>query len=108
MFNISQTNIKMGSHTSNVTFNQPSSGMMQRSHPKSFFVKFSGGSKMEDWIFNYQGESAALKKKTKYSSDRNPDYENICEVEVLQVLVFGTIEYMVELVRKEDLVDEGN
>lgn len=103
MLNTTQTTIKMGSNTSNVTFNQPSSGMMQRSHPKSFFTKFSAGSAMEDWIFNFKGEQATLRKHTKWSTKNNPDYETICEVEVLQVLVFGDIEYMVELVRKEDL-----
>lgn len=94
------THIKMGSNTSNVVLNTPSHGMMQRSHPNSFFIRFAKGSTMEDWIFNDKGGKSVLKKKNTYGS-----YEDICEITILQIMVFGDIQYLCEVVRDSDLID---
>ena len=93
----------MGSNTSNVTLNTPSHGMMQRSHPKSFFIRFAKGSPMEDWIFNDKGKPSTLKKKNDYGS-----YIDICDVTVLQIMVFGDIQYLCEVVESKNLIDEIN
>lgn len=96
MFN--STQIKLGSNSQTVQFNTPSSGMLQRSHPKSFFLRFAKGSTLEKWIF-----------------DEKP-YSNIDEygrnktlVTVLQIMVFGDIQYLCEVVKNEDLeLNENN
>jgi len=88
------TNIKMGSNTNNVTFNTPSTGMMQRSHPKSFFVRFQKGSTMEKKLFPTYGEASHI-----------VDSNNVRKilVDVLQILIFGDDFYLVEIVRTEHL-----
>lgn len=100
---LNTTSIKMGSNTSNVTLNTPSAGMMQRSHPKSFFVQFALGSKMESWIFDYETDQPYLYRG--YADKWNKGTK--VPVNVLQVMVFDTnVKYLVELVRVSDLSDE--
>ena len=96
------TTIKMGSNTSTVTLNTPSHGMMQRSHPKSRFIRFNIGSKVEEWVFNRIEKNAYCHKEgdeSHYKPFGKP-------ITVLQVMVFGDIKYLCEIVNTEDLVDE--
>lgn len=103
MFNTSQTNIKMGRNTSNVTLNTPSHGMIQRSHPKSFFIRFSSGSPLEGFIFNSKGDQPSLIKKDKWGEK----WEASDRVDVLQVMVFGDVQYLCEAVNIKDLIEDS-
>jgi len=96
---LNKTNIKMGSNTSNVTFNTPSTGMIQRSHPKSFFIRFQRGSKMEEYVFPSKVGSSFLSRQEEYP------YKGITEINVLQVLVFGDNYFLCEVVKVEDLIE---
>lgn len=113
MFNNTNTNIKLGSNTTNVQFNTPSTGMMQKSHPKSRFIRFQKGSDMENLIFptNDNEESKLQRKETKYDTSRghhNSSYSvNIdTPITILQILIFGQDQYLCEIVKNDDLVDE--
>lgn len=97
MFNT--TNIKMGSVTSEITLNTPSHGMIQRSHPKSFFVRCQNGSALSKMIFPQDGEASHSHKQIDYPYKKT-------FVEVIQIMVFGEDWFLVELVKKEDLKDE--
>ena len=59
------------------------SGMLQKSHPKSFFLNFHKNSRMADWIFN---ENPCLKRKT---NDYGDYYQKYMDVIVLQVVISG-------------------
>lgn len=99
---LNTTNIKMGSNTSKVVLNTPSHGMMQRSHPKSRFIRFDMGSKVEEWVFNRIEEKAYCNKKREEKS-----YDDFGKpITVLQIMVFGDVQYLCEVVNNEDLIDE--
>lgn len=68
-------------------------GMLQKSHPNSFFKRFHKNSKMADWIFD---ENPCLKKITEYK-----DYKKYMDVVVLQVMCFGDNEFLCELIDKK-------
>ena len=87
------TNIKLGSNSQTVTFNSPSTGTLQRSHPKSTFIRFQIGSEVEKTIFPYNGRKPFL-----WDSNRDKFF-----VMVLQVLIFGDNYYLVEVVNEEYL-----
>jgi len=95
---LNTTNIKMGSHTSNMTFNATSNGMMQRSNPKSFFIRFHKDSKMAEYIFPTDGATPYVKR----------GYNGVdkIKISVLQILVFGKDEFLCEVVEHKDLVDD--
>lgn len=88
------TNIQLGSNSQTVRFNQPSTGILQRSHPKSIFVRFQKNSEMEKEIFPYDGTKPFLTIKSSYDKKY---------VVVLQVLIFGDNSYLVEVVEEEFL-----
>ena len=67
-------------------------GMLQKSHPNSFFKRFHKNSKMADWIFD---ENPCLQKVDEYRS-----YEKYMDVVVLQVMCFGDNEFLCELIDK--------
>src|SRR6187402_1268291 len=99
---LNTTNIKMGSNTSNVVLNTPSHGMMQRSHPKSRFIRFGIDSNVEKWVFNRKKEKAYC-----YKQDEEKSYDDFGKpITVLQVMVFGDVQYLCEIVNDEDLIDE--
>lgn len=116
MLNRTTTNIKMGSNTQNVQFNATSTGMMQRSHPKSIFIRCAMGSEVEKNLFPENGDDSKILVKTeiKYNSSRQGrDYydsgtkeEIFEEVQVLQTLIFGNNIFMVEVVKVKDLIVE--
>lgn len=94
---LNSTQIKLGSNSQTVQFNSPSSGMLQRSNPKSFFIRFAKGSKMEDWVFSDNPYCDQL--------DQYPRTKTF--VTVLQIMVFGDIQYLCEVVKNEDLTESA-
>ena len=68
-------------------------GMLQKSHPNSFFKRFHKNSKMADWIFD---ENPCLQKANGYIN-----YEKYMDVIVLQVMCFGDDEFLCELVDRK-------
>lgn len=86
MLNVTSFNI--GEITSKVSLNTPSSGIIQRSHPRSKFVRFHSGSPMSEYAFS-----------SRLSKD-GP------EIVVLQIMVFGNDELLVEYVCEQELTVE--
>lgn len=82
------TSIKLGD--TNVTFNTPCTGMIQKSHPKSKFARFHQRSKMADWVFS---DCPRLQEGT-YECDK---------IIVLQIMVFGDNELLMEYVYEKDI-----
>lgn len=82
------TSIKLGD--TNVTFNTPCTGMIQKSHPKSNFMRFHKTSKIADWIFS---DCPRLQEET-YKCDK---------IIVLQIMVFGDNELLMEYVYEKDI-----
>lgn len=83
MLNVTSFNI--GEITSKVSLNTPSSGIIQRSHPRSKFVRFHSRSSMSEYAF-----SSRLSK----------------DGVVLQIMVFGNDELLVEYVCEQELTVE--
>lgn len=88
MLNITSFNI--GEITSKVSLNTPSTGIIQKSHPRSKFVRFHARSQMSEYVFS---ESPRLTKDSSY------------KIVVIQIMVFGNDELLVEYVYEEDLVE---
>lgn len=86
MLNVTSFNI--GEITSKVSLNTPSSGIIQRSHPRSKFVRFHSRSPM-----------SAFSSRPRLSKD-GP------EIVVLQIMVFGNDELLVEYVCEQELTVE--
>lgn len=93
------TSIRLGHNTQNVTLNSPSHGILQRSHPKSIFIRFQKGSSMEGMVFPTEGIPYIHKSDTYPYPKR--------EVTVLQVLVFGDDSYLCEVVEDQFLIEEN-
>lgn len=93
---LNNTSYKIGGNTTEVSFNTPATGIIQKSHPKSRFINCHRGSKMADWLFD---DVPQLKKKDKY--DR---YEKWVDITILQIMVFGD-QLLVEIVHNEFLTD---
>ena len=101
MFN--KTSLKVGSNSQTVHFNTPSSGILQKSHPKSRFVRFQRGSEYEKKIFPLNRDRAPH-----ILDDDNKDNWSIkkIEVTVLQILIFGEDHYLCEIVENSFLIDD--
>lgn len=95
---LNSTSYKIGGNTTTVSFNSPSTGIIQKSHPKSRFIRCEKGSPMEGWIF---GEKPHLQKKNEYGV-----WKNYADITILQVMVFGDNQLLIEIVHNEFLVDE--
>ncbi len=87
---------KIGGNTTNVSFTNPSTGIIQKSHPKSTFVRCQKGSSMEDWLFD---DNPCLKRK------KSGYYEKYADVTVLQIMVFGDNQLLIEIVNNDFLVE---
>lgn len=74
------------------------SGLLQKSHPKSFFQRFHKNSKMSDWIFD---EEPCLKRRNSLG-----DYDEYMDVIVLQVMCYGDNEFLCELLDAKELGKE--
>lgn len=74
-------------------------GILQKSHPNSFFKRFHKSSEMASWVFS---DNPCLKKK-----DRDYEiYQKYMDVVVLQVMCFGDEEFLCELLDKKLLDNE--
>lgn len=102
------TNIKLGNNSQTVTFNSSSTGMIQKSHPKSKIMRFSIRSKMENMVFSCDEKPPHIHKykygDTEYEKYR--DTNGMVEVEVLQMIIFGDNHYMVEVVEPRFLIED--
>ena len=98
MFN--STTMRLGDTTNNLTLIQPSTGMMQKSNPKSKFVRFQKGSDMEENVFPSDGQQSFIQKK-----DNSYNYNKYIDIpiEVIQILVFGENYFLVEYICCSDL-----
>lgn len=104
--------IKVGGNSSSVTFNQPCTGILQRSHPSSIFIRFAVGSNMEKWVFPHNGDKPHMCKTQDGSgvsyktAKKYEDKGNVIEIVVLQVLLFGDNQYLVEVIEPEFLKEQ--
>jgi len=85
---------KIGGNTTKVSFNSPSTGIIQKSHTKSSFVRCQVGSPLSKEIFSL-----------KYGSYFSINDEKIF-ITVLQIMVFGGNELLCEIVKNEDLIEK--
>ena len=106
-------NFRLGSNTQTVSFNSPSTGILQRSHPKSTFIRFRLGDNVEKHLFPKDGKNSHIYKYSQWTNDGESDkyneYEETkgrVEVFVLQVLIFGDNNYLAEVVETKYLVEE--
>lgn len=107
MFNT--TNMKLGSNSQTVQFNTPSSGILQRSNPKSIFIRFQKGSNMEEMVFPSDGKNPHI-HKFEFSHNSYDTYSKSngkIEVTVLQILIFGQDQYLVEVIEPKYLIEVG-
>lgn len=89
MLNVTSFNI--GEITSKVSLNTPSSGIIQRSHPRSNFTRFHARSPRAEYVLS------DFPRLTKDSSRK---------LVVLQIMVFGNDELLVEYVCEQELTVE--
>lgn len=85
--------INFGESTTKVNINTPCTGIIQRSHPKSYFARFHTKSLLAEWVFSGYPR---LQKET-YRADK---------IAVLQVMVFGDNEMLIEYVYEKDLQEK--
>lgn len=88
MLNVTSFNI--GEITSKVSLNTPSTGIIQKSHPRSNFTRFHAKSPRAEYVLS------DFPRLTKDSSRK---------LVVLQIMVFGNDELLVEYVYEEDLLE---
>ena len=96
MFN---TNIDNRKYDQSVNIKPACCGLLQKSHPRSFFKRFHKASKMAEWLLS---ENPCLKRKTDYSN-----YEPYMDVVVLQIMSFGDNEFLCELVDAKEFESDG-
>ena len=89
---LNKTTFNLGQVTNTVQLNAPCSGIMQRSNPSSKFIRFHKNSEVARWVFS------GYPRLVEFRSD--PNYKPII---VLQIMVFGDNEMLVEYVYKEDM-----
>lgn len=93
------TNIDNGKYDQSVNIKPACSGLLQKSHPRSFFKAFNIDSRMADWILS---ENPSLKRKI--SGAR---WETYMDIVVLQVMSFGDNEILCELVDAKEFESDG-
>lgn len=104
MFN---TNLKMGSNSQTVNLNTPSTGMLQRSNPKSIFVTVEKGSVQEKNLFPNDGSTSVLYRHN-YNTpgyDKYKETKGRVDVIILQVLIFGANSLMIECIEPKYLIE---
>ena len=74
-------------------------GLLQKSHPRSFFKRFHKTSDMAGWVLS---ENPCLKRKNVYA-----EYETYMDVVVLQIMSFGDNEFLCELVDVKEFEADG-
>ena len=101
MFN--QTTIKTGNNSQYLQFNTPCTGILQRSNPKSFFIRFQKDSKVESMVFPSNGNTPYIERivyKNNYTDTVKID------IMVLQILIFGDNYYLVEVIEPHNLIEK--
>lgn len=99
------TSFKIGDITNKVSFNAPCTGIIQKSHPRSNFVIFHTKSRMAEWVFS--DYPRLVENKWEFSEHGyNRVYAD--KIIVLQVMVFGDNELLIEYVYEKDLNNEEN
>jgi len=88
---------KIGGNSTNVSFNTPSTGIIQKSHPKSKFTRFHSGSPMAKHMLDTDGNKLPVKRKG-YSESY--DYLPIV---VLQLMIFSDGDLICEFILQSDL-----
>lgn len=103
MFN--PTKINIGGNSQTIQLNAPSSGILQRSHPKSSFIRFQRNSTLEGTIFPTDGSTPFLKQFNygQNGYEKYKDSNHRIEIMVLQILIFGNDYYLVEIVELQYL-----
>lgn len=86
--------IKLGDSNQTVNFNATSTGHLQKSHPKSRFIRFQKGSDLEKRVFPVYSNT--------HSHIVNLDNDRE-EVTVLQTLVFGNDNFLCEIIENKDI-----
>lgn len=85
--------IKLGDSNQIVNFNATSTGHLQKSHPKSKFIRFQKSSSLEKTIFSINQKPYII------GVDR---FDKI-EITVLQILVFGDNYFLCEIIENKDI-----
>lgn len=96
------TSFKIGDITNKVSFNSPCTGIIQKSHPRSNFVRFHYKSKMAEWVFS--DYPRLVEQKWKWA-ERTCDKIYADKIIILQAMVFGDNEFLVEYVYEKDLIN---
>ncbi len=81
--------IKLGTVSQTIQLNAPCTGILQRSNANSRFIRFAKNSPMEDTIFSEDPHYVVNYKKL--------------PITVLQILIFGDNQYMVEILENKYL-----
>lgn len=84
-------------YNSTVNIKPACTGMIQKSHPKSFFYQFRADSSYADYLFS---DDPVLRRK-----NRNECWEIYMHVIVLQVMCYGSGMMLAELINIEDMND---
>lgn len=106
-------NLKGGDtyNNSEVSLNVPSTGMIQKSNPKSRFINVKKGSKEFDCLFphSFEEQPRIEVNKKRYEEDptsygfKSWNETTTKEVTILQCMVYGNDEFFVEYVINEEL-----
>ena len=96
MFN---TNIDNRKYDQSVNIKPACCGLLQKSHPRSFFKRFHINSDMAEWVLS---ETPCLKKRTGCAR-----CETYMDVVVLQIMSFGDNELLCELVDAKEFEADG-
>lgn len=95
------TNIlNMNQSTTKVSLSTPSTGIIQRSHPRSRFIRFQKGSEIESTVFPTHPD------QNPYLMKLHTSYSEKIYIIVLQVVIFGDNQFLCEYVDEDDLHDE--
>lgn len=95
--------IKLGTNSQTVNFNSPCTGILQRSHSKSRFIKCHINSPIADRIFTIDGSEPFINLKPHEHFDRE---KLPTKITVLQSMLFGDNNAMIEYVFNSDLIEE--
>lgn len=105
MFN--NTIMKLGNNSQTVQFNAPCTGILQKSNPKSIFVRFQKNSNLEGCVFPSNGQPPYI-HEFRYDESGYGEYKSHkIEVIVLQVLIFGDNQYLCEVIEPKYLTEES-
>ena len=96
---MSNTNIDNRKYKQTVNIKPACCGLLQKSHPHSFFKRFHINSDMAEWVLS---DTPCLKQRTGCAH-----YEKYMDVVVLQIMSFGDNELLCELVDAKEFEADG-